>query len=92
MATINVQNGFPELGQNTSGVILTGILVSGALNDGDILVIDNETKVSIAKVEIDDNLFPGLRHIRLFVPEENKVVWHKLYGNAYETEVPIRSD
>ena len=89
MATIKITNGF--LGVVNDGVrsiILTGTLVSGIVKTGDELVIDNQIKTKIIKVEFDSNIQPGIVHINIFVLEEGKIVWHKLYGNLYETKEP----
>jgi hypothetical protein len=62
--------------------------VSGKVKEGDVLVIDNQMEAKIIKVEFDSDIQPGIVHIRIFVPEEEgKIVWHKLYGNLYETKV-----
>ena len=41
-------------------------------------------EVKIIRVEFDADIQPGIAHINIFVPEEGKIVWHKLYGNLYE--------
>lgn len=88
MATIKITNGFLDLQKKGEHIILTGILLSGEIKRGDFLLIDNETKVPISKVELDSNISIKTIHVRLFIPEENKVVWHKLYNNIFETKTP----
>lgn len=60
--------------------------MSGKVKEEDVLVIDNQMKTKIIKIEFDFDIQPGIVHIRIFVPEENKIVWYKLYGNLYETK------
>jgi|RhiMetdeSRZDD1v2_1073273.scaffolds.fasta_scaffold348444_3 hypothetical protein len=87
MATIKITNGFHgDVKDTVKNIILTGTLVSGKVKEGDVLVIDNQMKAKIIKVEFDSDIQPGIVHIRIFVPEEDKIVWHKLYGNLYETK------
>jgi len=87
MATIRITNGFlGDVKDTVRNIILTGTLVSGKVKEGDVLVIDNQMKAKIIKVEFDFDIQPGIVHISIFVPEEGKIVWHKLYGNLYETK------
>jgi hypothetical protein len=86
MATIKITNGFLDYDKDSANIILTGTLLSGTVKNGDLLVINNATNASLIKVEFDSEIDPEITHLRLFVPEENKIVWHKLYGNVYETK------
>jgi hypothetical protein len=87
MATIKITNGFHgTIKDEIKSIILTGTLVSGKVKEGDALVIDNQLKAQIIKVKFDSNIQPGVVHISIWVPEEGKIVWHKLYGNLYETK------
>ena len=51
-------------------------------------ITDIQMKAQITKVEFVYGIQPGIVHIRIFVPEEEKIIWHKLYGNLYETKEP----
>jgi F420-0:gamma-glutamyl ligase-like protein len=84
MTTVRITNGFGDIEKGVDGIILTGELLSGEVNEGDFLIIDGDTNVLIKKVELDTTTFTGTIHVRLFVTEENKIVWYKLYGNVYE--------
>jgi hypothetical protein len=89
MATIKITNGFHDFAKDgVRNIILTGTLVSGEVKEGDVLIIDDQLQTKIIKVEFNSNIQPGVIHINLFVPEEGKIVWHKLYRNLYETKEP----
>lgn len=85
MAVIKITNGFPN--PPGQGGLLTGILIEGNIVSGDSFIINGEAEVKIIAVELDKTTFPGTTHFAITVPRDldNKIVWHKLYGQTFQT-------
>ncbi len=84
MSIVRITNGFHNHGG--VGLLLTGTLEKGDVENGDFLVLDKDSKIPIIDVEFDKETFPGTTHVRLMVSRDHDVIWHKLYQREFEVE------
>jgi hypothetical protein len=84
MATIKITNGFNN--HTGKGILLTGILTSGHVDQGDKLVLSENQRIEITEVEYDKTTFPGTTQIVLTVSRDHEIRWHKLYGKEFKVE------
>lgn len=84
MAIIKLTNGFPTL--TGLGDILSGTLIEGTVIPNEQLILDDKVRVPILETELDEVTFPGTVIIRITVPRNLEVVWHKYYGKNINIE------
>jgi hypothetical protein len=84
MTTIKITNGLSD--HTGKGILLTGTLTTGHVEQGDKLILPENQKIEIMEVEYDKETFPGTTHIVLTVSRDHKVVWHRLYGKEIKVE------
>ena len=88
MARFRINNGFPNTRNN--GCFLAGILLSGEIQKGDLLILKNGIKVPIDKVE--QIIIKGFNNrYSLEISETNSklIAWFKYYGKEIEIEKKV---
>jgi hypothetical protein len=84
MTTIKITNGLNN--HTGKGILLTGILTSGQVDNGDKLILSENQKIEIIEVEYDKTTFPVTTHIVLTVSRDHEVIWHKLYQKEFKVD------
>jgi hypothetical protein len=81
MTTIKITNGLNN--HTRKGILLTGILTSGHVDQGDKLIVSENQKIEIIEVKYDKTTFLGTTHIVLTVSSDHEIIWHRLYGKEF---------
>lgn len=87
MAEILLTNGFRNF-KSELGISLSGQLLEGKIEVGDNLIVNDNLKIPIIELDLDNKLIPEITLVNLTIPKtyNNSTNWSLLYNTKLKIE------